>query len=102
MLSSEFEKDLQSVFEYGFEVFGLNAAEQYRQHILALSYGLSNYSLMYPECRHIPTKGHIYRNIILESHLIIYRVKAEQIDILGVFHSKSSISKIRAVRKIKI
>jgi toxin ParE1/3/4 len=69
---------------------------------MSLTYALNDFYLMYPECRHIPTKGRIYRNIILESHLIIYRVKSERIEVLGVIHSQSSISRIRTVRKIKI
>ncbi len=102
LLSPIFEEDIQNIFKYGVETFGLQTAESYRNHLLSLAYKLEDFYLMYPECRHMPTKGHIYRNVILESHLIVYRVKPERIEVLGVFHSKSSISRIRLARSIKI
>lgn len=102
LLSSVFEKDVQTIFEYGVSTFGFQTAESYRRHLLSLSYKLDDFYLMYPTCRHIPTKGNIYRNIILESHLIIYRVKVEHIEVLRILHSKSSINRIRSVRSIEI
>jgi plasmid stabilization system protein ParE len=50
----------------------------------------------------IPTKNHIYRNIILDAHLIIYRITNEQIEVLDIFHSASSIRRIQKVRSIRI
>lgn len=102
LLSPIFEDDIQDIFKYGVETFGFQAAENYRSLLLSLAYKLEDFYLMYPECRHMITKGHIYRNIILESHLIVYRIKPERVEVLGVFHSKSSISRIRLARSIKI
>jgi plasmid stabilization system protein ParE len=102
LLSAVFETDLQIIFEYGFETFGLQAAEKYRLHMLSLAYKLEDFYLMYPECRWLSTKGRIYRNIILESHLIIYRIKEERVEVLRALHSKSSISRIRTARSIKV
>ena len=101
-LSSLFEKDIQNIFAYGVESFGINVAEQYKQHIMVLTYGLNDFYLMYPECKWLTTQGRIYRNIILEAHLIIYRIATERIEVLRVLHAKSSISRIRSARKIKI
>ncbi len=61
---------------------------------------LQNYP-MYPECKYIPTQGRIFRNIILEFHLIIYRIKAERIEVLRTLHSKTDISRIRTARRSK-
>jgi len=44
----------------------------------------------------------MYRNIILDAHLIIYRITGEYIEVLDIIHSASSISKIRGVRKIRL
>jgi plasmid stabilization system protein ParE len=101
-LSSQFETDIHNLYEYGVETFGLTAAELYKQHIMALTYGLCDFYLMYPECRHIITKSRMYRNIILESHLIIYRINLESIQVLRVLHTHSSISKIKNTRSIKL
>ena len=101
LLSAIFEADLHIIFEHGYETFGLLAAEKYRLHLLSLAYKLEDFYLMYPECRWLSTKGRIYRNIILDSHLIIYRIKEKRIEVLRALHSKSSISRIRAARTIK-
>ncbi|MDR0543545.1 MAG: type II toxin-antitoxin system RelE/ParE family toxin, partial [Dysgonamonadaceae bacterium] len=73
-VSEVFNESLANVFEYGLETFGLLQADRYLQGIeeavdsLPYSYG-SN-----PYCRHIQIPGEVYRNIIIGSHLIIYRV----------------------------
>jgi plasmid stabilization system protein ParE len=58
--------------------------------------------MAYPECRHLATKSRLYRNIILDAHLIIYRITDERIEVLDIIHSASSIRKIRDVRKIRL
>jgi plasmid stabilization system protein ParE len=75
LVSPIFEDDIQDIFKYGVEIFGFRAAENYRKLLLSLAYKLEDFYLMYPECGHMITKGHIYRNIILESHLIVYRIQ---------------------------
>ena len=56
----------------------------------------------YPECRHLTTKSRMYRNIILDSHLIIYRITEERIEVLDIFHSASSMRKIKKTKNIHI
>ncbi|MDR0437721.1 MAG: type II toxin-antitoxin system RelE/ParE family toxin [Bacteroidales bacterium] len=55
---------------------------------------------LYPECRHIPTKSQKYRNIVLDSHLIIYRITEQRIEVLDIVPSASSVSKIRGARSV--
>ena len=102
LLSSAFENDIQNIFEYGYETFGLQAAENYKRRLAELSYRLDELYLLYPECKWLPTKGRIYRNIILDAHLIIYRIKSERIEVLRALHSHSSITRIRSSRSIRI
>ena len=102
VFSLQYVIDTDNVYNYGKEIFGENQARKYESIIDKITAELALSYLMYPECRYIPTKGHLYRNIILESHLIIYRVKTERIEVLRAIHSQSSISRIRSVRKIKI
>jgi hypothetical protein len=54
---------------------------------------------IYPECRFLPTKTQIYRNIVWGNYLIIYRVKKEIVEVLGVFHTKQKPAKIKLVKK---
>jgi len=83
-------------------MFGYFQAEYYKQKIRHVLGTLPDFYMTYPECRHLATKSRMYRNIILDSHLIIYRITAQRIEILDIFHSASSIGKIRAARSIRL
>jgi plasmid stabilization system protein ParE len=102
VFSMQYVIDTHNIYNYGKEIFGENQAQKYESIIDKITTELTLTYWMYPECRYIPTKGHLYRNIILESHLIIYRIKTERIEVLRIIHSQSSISRIRSVRKTKI
>ena len=56
---------------------------------------------IYPECRFMPTKTQIYRNIVWGNYLIIYKIKKESIEVLSVFHTKQKPAKVKLVRKRK-
>lgn len=71
--SPRFKLDVIDIFKYGLETFGKIQAERYQYLIYKLVDNLDVSYDMYPECRHLPTKSKMYRWIILESHLIIYR-----------------------------
>ena len=90
-VSSEFNFDLDNAYTFGIETFGLRQAELYENE---------NWSF-FSECRHLPTKSKMYRWIILESHLIIYRITATEIQVLRIVHSRRSITKIKGSRSIK-
>jgi plasmid stabilization system protein ParE len=102
VFSFQYVIDTVNIYNYGIEVFGGNQAQKYESIIDKITSELAQSYWMYPECRYILTQSHLYRNIILESHLIIYRVKPERIEVLRIIHSSSSISRIKDVRKIKI
>ena len=57
--------------------------------------------LVFRECEELPTKTKIYRRAVCYSWLIIYRIKVDQIVILGVIHSSRRPSRIKALRKVK-
>lgn len=100
-ISKEFNLDLDDVFQYGVETFGLNQAKKYENEIWRLVKSLSNSYRLFPECRHLPTKSKMYRWIILDSHLIIYRILKKEVQVLRILHSQRSITKIRASRSIR-
>jgi plasmid stabilization system protein ParE len=90
------------VYDYSIRTFGYLQAERYDRKIETAIESLPyNYTAHAP-CRHIPTKSHMYRNIILDAHLIIYRITADRIEVLDIVHGASSISKIRRVRKVRL
>ncbi|GHT43374.1 hypothetical protein FACS189438_0420 [Bacteroidia bacterium] len=99
-MSNQFYESVRQVYEYGIETFGYFQAERYKSRIRESLSTLSGSYTVYPECRHLSTKNRIYRNIILDAHLIIFRITDERIEVLDIIHSASSIRKIRGVRKI--
>ncbi|MCL2247585.1 MAG: type II toxin-antitoxin system RelE/ParE family toxin [Lentimicrobiaceae bacterium] len=100
--SIRFEESRLQIYDYSLETFGIFQAERYLEKIKKAIHSLPIWYLLYPECRHIRTKSRIYRNIIVGSHLIIYRVTKERIEVLDIVHSSSSVSKIRGTRQIQI
>jgi len=101
-VSDDFKAHLAEVYNYTIDTFGFVQAERYIQKIeKAIDTLPMNYTV-YPECRHIVTKNRIYRNIILDAHLIIYRIARERIEVLDIVHGASSIRKIRKTRTIRI
>jgi len=93
---------LIEILEYGMTTFGYIQARKYFNTIKQIVERLNIDYLYHPECRHLATKSRKYRNIILDSHLIIYRITELNIEVLDIIHSASSINKIRSTRKIQI
>jgi len=100
--SPDYEKHLVEILEYGLGIFGYAQVKKYFNTISHLVEKLGSYYTYYPECRHLATKSRMYRNIILDAHLIIYRITDKRIEVLDIIHSASSIRKIRNVRKIQL
>ena len=84
-LSDEFKANRNHVYNYSFDTFGYFQAEVYlKKNEKALSsVHISFYA--YPECRHLATKSSMYRNIILDSHLIIYRITTQRIEVWALY-----------------
>lgn len=57
--------------------------------------------LAFRECEEIPTKTKIYRKAVCMSWLIIYKIKASEIVVLGIIHGSRRASIVRKHRKIK-
>jgi len=57
--------------------------------------------LGYSECENLPTKSKIYREAKYKSWLIIFRIIAEEVIILGVIYGSQKVSKFRKLRSVK-
>jgi toxin ParE1/3/4 len=101
-VSAAFNFDLDNIYQYGIETFGIRQAELYESEIWKLVDGLLGNWPLFSECRHLPTKSKMYRWIILESHLIIYRITDNEIQVLRIVHARRSITKIKASRSVKL
>jgi toxin ParE1/3/4 len=101
-LSEQFDLDIISVYSLGEELFGQSAAKSFIADIYSKVWSLDTNYLLHVECRHLPTKDKRYRNIILGSYLIIYKITDTTIDVLRILHSHSSINKIKLSRQIRL
>ena len=103
VVSNQYHDDLKNVFHYGVDTFGLTAAILFNENIDRIVNNLGSEYYMYPECRFIVTKSKMYRNIILESYLIIYRITHNRVEVLRMFHaSLCTLRRLRTIRNIKI
>ncbi|MCL2417420.1 MAG: type II toxin-antitoxin system RelE/ParE family toxin [Bacteroidales bacterium] len=101
-VSDQFKVSFDHIHDYTLETFGIFQAERYVKKIEKMIDTLPMWYSLYPECRHIQTKSQMYRNIVLDAHLIVYRITKQRIEVLDIIHSSSSISKIRSTRKIHV
>ena len=93
--------DLPSIHLYGWATFGLKLADYFIAEIYASLEDLSTSYYLHPECRHLKTKTKKYRNIILGSYVIIYRITPLRIEVLRAFHSSRSPKSIKKSISIK-
>ena len=100
--STFYLQDIVDIFEYGSATFGERAGLIFYEDLKMTVRSLGSQYLLHPECRHLETKSKIYRNIIIGSYLIIYRIKAQKIEVLRAFHGSRSPKTIKSSRKIKL
>lgn len=101
VFSTELLHDLNSIFNYGIETFGIRAAESFLLELLIKLENLQTEYEVYPMCRFLPTKSKSYRNLFLGSYVIIYRITTIRIEVLRAFHKSRSVKKIKSARKIR-
>jgi len=101
IISEQFDLDIISLYSYGEEVFGTTAARSFIADIYNQVLNLDGTYLIHLECRHLTTVNKRYRNIILGSYLIIYRITSKNIEVLRILHAHSSIRRIKKSRQIK-
>ncbi|WP_082326350.1 type II toxin-antitoxin system RelE/ParE family toxin [Sunxiuqinia dokdonensis] len=101
-ISEQFDLDIISVYSFGEDMFGQSAAKSFVADIYSKVWSLDSNYLLHVECRHLVTKDKRYRNIILGSYLIIYKINNKTIDVLRILHSHSSIKNIKRSRQTRL
>lgn len=99
--SSVFTADVADIYDYGLDTFGQHVAETLLIDIYQSIAELPQSYLIYPECRQIPTKTQIYRNIIVGKYLIIYRITSKRIEVLRAIRGSIAPALIKRTRSIK-
>ncbi len=100
--SETFKQKRREIYNYGSDAFGEFLADLFFERLKKILLELEYQYDLHPECKHLPTKGKIYRNIIFGKYLVIYRITIERVEILTLVHSSRSVKKIKATRSIKI
>lgn len=101
VLSTVFEENLQDVYDYGAEAFGEFLADIFIERLQSITDELEYQYNLHPECKHLPTKGKIYRNIIFGKYIVIYRITPLRVEVLSLLHTSRSVTKIKTARSIK-
>ncbi len=57
--------------------------------------------LAFPECESLQTKKKFYRKALCQSWLIIFKIKPEEMLILGIIHGKRKPSRLKTYKKVK-
>ena|ERR1035437_4011550 len=99
--SSVFKEDRRNVYNYGAEIFGFVLADLFLERLHYIIDELEYQYNLHPECKHLPTKGKIYRNIIFGKYIVIYRITPKNVEVLTLIHTSRSVAKIKTARSIK-
>jgi plasmid stabilization system protein ParE len=102
IVSKEFMASRKRIYDYTCVEHGEEQAELYRQKIMYYVTALPYSYLQWQECWYLPTKSKMYRRIPMAAHHIVYRVTSRRIEVLDIIHQASSVSRFRAVRKIRL
>ena len=86
-LSNEAALDIEHIFEFGFDTFGLDQALIYQKNLEARFSELADFPLHYPAVDHI-RKG--YHMSVYGSHSIYYQVKNGHILIVRILGRQDS------------
>lgn len=100
--SSVYYEESERVYLYGVEIFGDVLSDLFFARLQSIIDELEYQYNLHPECKHLPTKGKIYRNIIFGKYIVIYRITPERIEVLTLLHTSRSITKIKTARSIKL
>lgn len=84
-LSPRARRDLETIWEYSFEQWGVEQANRYIDKIIAKFEVIAAGPLLLPACDHIRNG---YRRGLVERHMIYFRVNAQIIVIMRILHSQ--------------
>ncbi|HKR05516.1 MAG TPA: hypothetical protein VJY62_12850 [Bacteroidia bacterium] len=92
---------LKEEYDYFKTKHSLFYAEEFRLDFFKKIYSIVPFYKSFPECRFLRTKKKIYRNVVWENYLIVFKIKPELIEILTLFHTKQNPKRLKKLRRIK-
>lgn len=80
-LTYEASVDLENIYDYGIDQFGLDQADTYLDQIEERLEQISEHPMMYPAANYI-RQG--YRRSVIGSHTIYFRIQPDYIEIMRI------------------
>ena len=93
--------DLEVQYHFYAENYSLDYAEKFRLDFFKEIRKILPNPLKFSECRFLPTKNKVYRNIVWNNYLIIFKIKKTSVDVLLLHHTKQHPKKLKAARRVK-
>jgi hypothetical protein len=101
VIKAQARLDVFNQYQYLFENSSERFAEKFLTGFVNHVETILPFVWGYPECRFLPTKNHIYCNIVWGNYLIVYKILKREIWVVGLFHTKQNPSKLKSYRKVK-
>jgi plasmid stabilization system protein ParE len=92
---------LKSEYEYYKKEYSADYAEKFRLDFFSVIEKIVPHTYSYPECRFLPTKQKLYRNIVWKNYLIVFKIKKDHIDILCLFHTRQNPTRLKIVKGVR-
>ncbi len=93
-------EQLKKEYDYYLANYSLHYAEEFRLGFFDEIYSIVPFYKSFPECRFLPTKKKIYRNIVWNNYLIVFKIKSVSLEILTLFHIKQDPGRLKKLRRI--
>ena len=93
--------ELESAFDYYAENYSPEYAEKFRVDFYNQEGKIQAHFLGFGECRFLPTRRRIYRNLSWGDYLIICKIKPASIKALSLFHTKRDPRRLKRLRRVK-
>jgi toxin ParE1/3/4 len=84
-LSEKADQDLDDIFLYSFESFGLEKADDYLDSLITRLHNISNSPMMYPEAQDVQ-RG--IRCSVHSPHTIYYRLIDKEVEIIRILRQQ--------------
>jgi toxin ParE1/3/4 len=84
-LSPRARHDLETIWQYSFEQWGVEQANRYIDKIIAKFEAIASDPLLLPACDHIRSGN---RRGVAERHMIYFRVNAKATVVIRILHSQ--------------
>ncbi len=84
-LSPAAEKDLESIWQYTQQKWGVAQAQSYFESLVSAFESIAQTPSTSPACDHIRAG---YRRQVIEKHVIYFRMTADGIDVMRILHAR--------------